>query len=458
MQKLRNSDINDWRNLRENSLNSKLRQKLEKNLEKNIKDNKNKFSKLHIENILSLIDLPNISDAKQLLFILKNFKGEISDFRYLSDNDIVLYLNNIICSYSDPLPKLIQAFDDKDLQFLPTKIHEWLLEDLSNVLFFVHDLKVNEIMNGAFVNGEEITNALTNFLLFNVIEYDKESNNYFIDPIEKIQDRDRSHFISQFERYKKWYLKEVELRDSYRWLNALDENRLDNIIADLKKKDLMILTDVFYPKSVEDKISLIIACLNKIPKEGIFDIVNKFDNADIKGEVFIVQRGKYDVREYYGHYIIKDSESLLDYDYEKYEGFEIIDSEDCDSVVGDELVIGNKIIILDELVKDVTGRLNLKFRPLSKGRHEIKLIAKRTEKYSLLARNMFIAQVKNANRQQRIRDKNTPSDDERTINLTKKDWAIIKKVSEAANMKVDEFLSCVIKLSNKAYEDKYPFK
>ena len=391
-----------------------------------------------------MINLNSIVDVKQLLFILNYFDGKDNDFRHLSDDDVLLYLTNIISSFDDPLPKLIEAFDKKELCFLPTKIHNWLIEDLSNVLYFAHDLQVPEIMNSAFVNGDEITKALSNFLLFNVIEYDEESDDYLINPITDILRRERRRFISQFEGYKKWYLKDIEPRDSYKWLYKLDEGRIDNIIADLKKKDVMILTDVFYPKSLEDKICLIIACLNNISKESIFEIVNQFDNVDIEQEVYINQNAFYNVVEYFDYYILEDSNKFLNYDEEKYQGL---------SILSDMYI---KLLIENAVDRRLDICIDDEFKPLriylNENNYNLQLISKKTKKYSVLGRDKFIPQVKNANRQQRKRDKEALLEEDRTINLSKKNWSILKKLSNAQNITMTKFINNLFETANNNYE------
>lgn len=444
MDKRRNSDLIEWYNKDENSTEFKIKRLLRASLEKIIQDDKNKFSKVYIKNVLDLINLNSIADVKQLLFILNYFDGKDNDFRHLSDDDVLLYLTNIISSFDDPLPKLIEAFDKKELCFLPTKIHNWLIEDLSNVLYFAHDLQVPEIMNSAFVNGDEITNALSNFLLFNVIEYDEESDDYLINPITDILRRERRRFISQFEGYKKWYLKDIEPRDSYKWLYKLDEGRIDNIIADLKKKDVMILTDVFYPKSLEDKICLIIACLNNISKESIFEIVNQFDNVDIEQEVYINQNAFYNVVEYFDYYILEDSNKFLNYDEEKYQGL---------SIPSDMYL---KLLIENAVDRRLDICIDDEFKPLriylNENNYNLQLISKKTKKYSVLGRDKFIPQVKNANRQQRKRDKEALLEEDRTINLSKKNWSILKKLSNAQNITMTKFINNLFETANNNYE------
>jgi hypothetical protein len=50
------------------------------------------FDKSFVREAIEFLQSISINDAKQLLFILKDIEDEYSDFRYLSDDDIFIYL------------------------------------------------------------------------------------------------------------------------------------------------------------------------------------------------------------------------------------------------------------------------------------------------------------------------------------------------------------------------------
>lgn len=69
-----------------------------------------------------------------------------------------------------------------------------------------------------------------------------------------------------------------------------------------------------------------------------------------------------------------------------------------------------------------------------------------------MGRDKFIPQVKNANRQQRKRDKEALLEEDRTINLSKKNWSILKKLSNAQNITMTKFINNLFETANNNYE------
>ncbi|MBX4421063.1 hypothetical protein K4H00_23945, partial [Mycobacterium tuberculosis] len=86
---------------------------------------------------------------------------------------------------------------------------------------------IKSMIENTFTNAEEFKNALTNFLLFYTIEYEEREGRYKIEHILDTDRYNRSFFITEYEDYKKWYLKYIEPKKSLNWLNACNEEQID---------------------------------------------------------------------------------------------------------------------------------------------------------------------------------------------------------------------------------------
>lgn len=394
------------------------------------------FDKSFVREAIEFLQSISINDAKQLLFILKDIEDEYSDFRYLSDDDIFIYLTNIIRSINESTAKLRDAFTEKELRFLPTKIHDWMLADLSIMLFFVDHLQIKSMIENTFTNAEEFKNALTNFLLFYTIEYEEREGRYKIEHILDTDRYNRSFFITEYEDYKKWYLKYIEPKKSLKWLNACNEEQIDNVIESLKEKGILILEHVFCPTLIADKVSLIIASVNAIPHYGGYGLTLPNDTQDIPIQLYLHDDEIQNVVKSYADYYIIENGLQLVFD-------NLIDKNERINQYDETKFVG--IGISKQYCK--RKRENTVF--LRRGSVTVHIVAKREYFRVKLTRKDYIKLLKDSSRMKQYRASKSLSKDERKVTILKKNMALLEQLSKAKGMARDKFVNQLIEQASK---------
>lgn len=369
---------------------------------------------------LNIIRKISIKDAKQLIHIYRSWANKPVNFDYQSEDDILIELTTIVSQLQNPTFQLQELFRAKIDYLLPPAIHQWLEDDLSAMLFFVQTMPTT-LNSKACIGGDEFKTAFMNFIQFHVIQSNGWETSVF--PITFMNEFDKLHWKNQFENYKKWYLSIVTPRKKFNWLDKCDDQQLDNLIDDLTKKGLIILQGVFYPKTKDDKISLIIASLNAILKDDVYQ------------EEFVTS-------------IVQTS-----YDFSKDYYFL--------SPVGNYLLLSQLDVSLLGLSKDeyfaigldlsYAHRTDIAIYIELEGQHQVYGIPHTKKTLVREGRDTHITRLYNASRQKNDRKSKSIAKEERTVTILRKNMEKLEELAKSQSMTMNQFTNKLIEV---AYDSK----
>lgn len=367
---------------------------------------------------LNIIKSISVQDAKQLIYIYKFRLDKPVNFYYRSDEDILMELTTIVGELQNPNYQLQELFKAKIQYMLPISLHQWIENDLSAMLFFVEKLP-NSLTNKAFIGGEELKSYFMNFIQFNVIKRNNEIISFT--PIQFADSFDLTYWIGEYENYKKWYSSVITPKKSYKWLEKCEDEQLDSLLDNLAQKKLLILHDVFYPQTSEDKVALLIASINCVPINETIRYKKLFPDEPI--QLTIENKKIFIGTTYDGFFMFEEDTFNINFDKEKYKG------------IG--LLIGNYSPTF-ELTMDA-------------GNYEGARVGKLDKEIITQGREYFINQLKNTVRKQKARAIEVVSKEERTVSILKKNMPKLEELAQSQKMTLNQLTNKLIEV---AYESK----
>ncbi|OOS26149.1 hypothetical protein B0681_03140 [Moraxella porci DSM 25326] len=373
---------------------------------------------------MRLIDNSSINDAKQIIYIHNSRKGKIFNFDYKSEYDILVELQSIVCSLSNPTKDLQELFFFKSVCLLPVGTYSWIAEDLDAILFFLNRMPGNPIVGRAFRGGKELISAFINFIQFHTI--DNRCADGFIRyiPINFATPFDLEYYSLSFEEYKKWYLNHITPRKEFRWLEKCNDMQLDSLIENLEKNNLRILKGVFHPVTTQDKISLIISSINSV--DWVDDQCH-YSPSQIS-ECSIIEclvSGTYNL-------------SYLD-------GWIILNNLDknilSENINPDKYMwVGIRPEEVPESFQDTAMQNGSRFIECILTLYAIPAIKTVIHK----GRDSYIKQLYDASRQKRHRDSQSLSKEECLVKILKKNMPILEKLAQAEGLSKDKYINKLI--------------
>ena len=369
---------------------------------------------------LNFIKGMSVQDAKQLIYIYKFRLNQPVNFYYRSDEDILMELTTIVGELQNPNYQLQELFKAKIQYMLPISLHQWIENDLSAMLFFV-EKALNSLTNKAFRGGEELKSYFMNFIQFNVIQHMDGLTTYT--PIEFTNSFNLTRWIGEYEKYKKWYSSVITPKKSYKWLEKCEDEQLDSLLDNLAQKKLLILHDVFYPQTSEDKVALLIASINCVPINETICYKKLFPDEPI--QLTIESKKFFKGKTYDGCFIFEEDIFNINFDKEKYKG------------------IGLR-----------TGNYSPTFElQLDAGYYDGAMVGKLDKEIIMQGREYFINQLKNTVRKQKARAIEVVSKEERTVSILKKNMPKLEELAQAQKMTLNQLTNKLIEV---AYESKNP--
>lgn len=381
--------------------------------------------KFHKE-FMRLIDNSSINDAKQIIHIHNKKVGIACNFDYKSEYDILVELQTIVCSMTNPTKDLLELFQTKSTHLLPVGTYSWIAEDLDAILFFLNRMPGNPIVGRAFRGGKELISAFINFIQFHTI--DNRCADGFIRyiPINFATPFDLEYYSLSFEEYKKWYLNHITPRKEFRWLEKCNDMQLDSLIENLEKNNLRILKGVFHPVTTQDKISLIISSLNSV--RHLEDIHQYSSSRPEECMVFQLPYKSQCELMYHGDWVVLKNfdKNLLNenLNLESYAGVGI-----PASLLPSDLL--NAISTNGSITLGINTDTQL---------YAIPSLIKTT----LKGRNSYFKQFYDASRQKRHRDSQSPSKEECSVKILKKNMPILEKLAQAEGLSKDKYINKLI--------------
>ena len=216
-----------------------------------------------IEDYFKELDKMSVTDAKSLLYtynILLNKSWENINY----DNDD--YKNLLIKelkTWNSPIDKFNELLDVRATKVLPKSYLDWFKNDLRCSLF-ITNLIYNVFKNSAFKGKDELITAITSFLPYNIIYFNSHVNNEFgyFNRVQIIDDWKVSNLLSIKSTYLKGRTPDKELK----WLDVANHNQIEWVYSyiDNDKDQPIILKDVFFPETFEEKYELVLAHLDTL--------------------------------------------------------------------------------------------------------------------------------------------------------------------------------------------------
>lgn len=384
--------------------------------------------KFHKE-FMRLIDNSSTNDAKQIIHIHNKKAGMACNFDYKSEYDILLELQTIVCSMTNPTKYLLELFQIKSTHLLPVGTYSWIAEDLDAILFFLNITPDTPLMGRAFKGGSELMLAFINFIQFHTIDSGwTDSFNGYIRyiPIEFASAINLEQHFQNLEGYKTWYLNQITPRKEFKWLEKCNETQLDSLIENLEKNNLRILKGVFHPVTTQDKISLIISSLNSV--RHLEDIHQYSSSRPEECMVFQLPYKSQCELMYHGDWVVLKNfdKNLLNenLNLESYAGVGM-----PASLLPSDLL--NTISTNGSITLDIHTGIQL---------YAIPSLIKTT----LKGRNSYYKQFYDASRQKRHRDSQSPSKEECSVKILKKNMPILEKLAQAEGLSKDKYINKLI--------------
>lgn len=222
-----------------------------------------KSGKKNIEEFYKSLHNLSVHDAKSLLY-LENILTNRSFENLEYDNDD--YRNLLISrlrNWPSPLDRYNFLIHYKAESQLPEKYLEWFKDDLRCALVLT-SLISHLLSNEAYKGKEELINAITDLLRYNVIHFNININNnqFYLEGTIRSGDWKVSYLLP----FKSAYLKNRIQDKDIRWLKSFDDEQVEwayNYLDSVKGK-LILLQGIFFPQTIEEKYELILAHLDML--------------------------------------------------------------------------------------------------------------------------------------------------------------------------------------------------
>lgn len=219
-----------------------------------------KSGKKNIAEFYKSLHTLSVHDAKSLLY-LENILTNKSFENLEYDNDD--YRNLLISrlkSWQSPIDRYNFLIQRKAESQLPEKYLEWFKNDLRCAIVLT-SLIGHLLSNEAYKGKEELINAITDFLRYNIVYFNISMNTFYLERTINSGDWKVSYLLP----FKSAYLKNRTQDKDLRWLNFDDEqvewayNYLDSV-----KGKSILLQGIFFPETIEEKYELILAHLDML--------------------------------------------------------------------------------------------------------------------------------------------------------------------------------------------------
>lgn len=219
---------------------------------------------------LNIIRTFSINDAKQLIYIYRLYEGLFPNFDFLTEEDVLIELNTIVQNMPTPSKNLGKLLSFRSDSLLPTGTHQWIYKNSIAMLVYAHMLP-SELLTKVFYGLDELKDAFENMINFSIPEEDIISGQVVFRKIDFGKPINKNKIIYEFNKLKGHYLQNEIPKNKLKKIYEATDDQLDAILESLDKKGLRILKERFFAINRVDKLNLVIASLNSIPKEGIFE-------------------------------------------------------------------------------------------------------------------------------------------------------------------------------------------
>lgn len=157
---------------------------------------------------------------------------------------------------------------------LPEKYLEWFKDDLRCALVLT-SLISHLLSNEAYKGKEELINAITDFLRYNIAYFNSniDTNRFYLEGTIRSGDWKVSYLLP----FKSAYLKNRTQDKDLRWLKSFDDEQVEwayNYLDSVKGKSIL-LQGIFFPETIEEKYELILAHLDMLSNIESPDIGTK---------------------------------------------------------------------------------------------------------------------------------------------------------------------------------------
>lgn len=219
---------------------------------------------------LNIIRTFSINDAKQLIYIYRLYEGLFPNFDFLTEEDVLIELNTIVQNMPTPSKNLGKLLSFRSDSLLPTGTHQWIYKNSIAMLVYAHMLP-SELLTKVFYGLDELKDAFENMINFSIPEEDIISGQVVFRKIDFGKPINKDKIIYEFNKLKGHYLQNEIPKNKLKKIYEATDDQLDAILESLDKKGLRILKERFFAIDRVDKLNLVIASLNSIPKDGIFE-------------------------------------------------------------------------------------------------------------------------------------------------------------------------------------------
>ena len=219
-----------------------------------------KSGKRRIEDFYKSLKKLSTGDARSLLYISNYLSNKSFENINYDDDD---YKNLLIIQLKDwhmPIERYNFLIEFKAKNILPEDYLEWFKNDLRCSLFLM-SLIQNVVSNAAYKGGKELTARTTNFLKYHIAVFNHHAAD-FVD--REIIATDGDLKVKILLSVKATYLKGRTENKELKWLDVSNHEQIEWACDYLEKNKYIILKNVFFPETIEEKYELILASLDRL--------------------------------------------------------------------------------------------------------------------------------------------------------------------------------------------------
>ncbi len=219
-----------------------------------------KSGKRRIEDFYKSLKKLSTGDARSLLYISNYLSNKSLENINYDDDD---YKNLLIIQLKDwhmPIERYNFLIEFKAKNILPEDYLEWFKNDLRCSLFLM-SLIQNVVSNAAYKGGKELTARTTNFIKYHIAVFNHHAAD-FVD--REIIATDGDLKVKILLSVKATYLKGRTENKELKWLDVSNHEQIEWACDYLEKNKYIILKNVFFPETIEEKYELILASLDRL--------------------------------------------------------------------------------------------------------------------------------------------------------------------------------------------------
>lgn len=220
-----------------------------------------KSGRKSIEDFYKSLHSLSVHDAKSLLYLENVLTNKSSENLEYDNNDYRNLLISRLKIWQSPIDRYNFLIQRKAESQLPEKYLEWFKDDLRCALVLT-SLISHLLSNEAYKGKEELINAITDFLRYNIVDFNTSMNSSYFKKTIKSGDWKVSYLLP----FKSAYLKKrIQDRD-LKWLKSFDDEQVEwayNYLDSVKGKSIL-LQGIFFSETIEEKYELILAHLDML--------------------------------------------------------------------------------------------------------------------------------------------------------------------------------------------------